>query len=63
MKRIVKEKAAIRIEIKEARVMTDAEVESVASLLFTWWKRDYERETDEWRQNNQEKECTTKRKY
>jgi len=34
----------IQLEVEEAREMTDAEVESVASLLFNWWKRDFEAE-------------------
>lgn len=37
----------IQIEAEQAREMTEAEVESIASLLFTWWRREFERERDE----------------
>lgn len=36
----------IKIQMFEARIMTDAEVESVASLLFTWWLRGFENRLD-----------------
>jgi hypothetical protein len=39
-------KTEIQVEVKEERDMTEAEVESVASLLFTWWKREYEERSD-----------------
>lgn len=28
--------------LEEGREMTDAEIETVTSLLFQWWKRKYE---------------------
>ena len=45
----------VGIRFVEARKMTDAEVESVASLLFTWWRREYEQEMDERMQSKGEK--------
>ncbi len=35
----------IKIELVEGRAMTNAEVEAVASLLFTWWRREFEQES------------------
>jgi hypothetical protein len=32
----------IDIEVIEGREMTEQEVESVAYLLFTWWRREFE---------------------
>ena len=32
----------IVIEIIDGREMTEPEVESVAYLLFTWWRREFE---------------------
>jgi hypothetical protein len=43
----MKNKKALRIEVTDAREMTDKEVEAVASLLFRWWRREYERGTEE----------------
>lgn len=37
----------IRIEVLEERIMTDTEVEAVASLLFTWWKGEFEHQSQE----------------
>ena len=37
----------VPVQVIEQREMTDAEVESLASLLFTWWRREFERERDE----------------
>ncbi len=36
----------LQIEIEECREMNDAEAEIVASLLFGWWKKEFEAETD-----------------
>jgi hypothetical protein len=47
-----KEGSAIRapkeltLELIEERAMTEAEVESIASLLLNWWRREYEQERD-----------------
>ncbi len=32
----------LKIEIVEEREMTEQEVETVASILFGWWKREFE---------------------
>jgi hypothetical protein len=37
-----KKKSAIQVEIIPERGMTDAEVETVASLLVRWWVRECE---------------------
>lgn len=50
------EKKGIQIEIQQNRAMTDAEVQAVALLLFTWWRREYERERSESVQSKLEKE-------
>ena len=39
-------RSKVSLEMVEQREMTDAEVETVVSLLFTWWKREFERERD-----------------
>jgi len=38
----MKTKKEISIEIEEKRAMADAEVETLATLLFRWWKRELE---------------------
>lgn len=52
----MEEKKEIQIDVHEAREMTEAEVETVASLLFTWWRREFEQERDERMQSKQEKQ-------
>jgi len=41
---LMAEKKEIKVEIVEERQMSDAEVETFASLLFQWWKRDFEKQ-------------------
>ena len=36
------QKEQIEIVVFEGEEMTDAEVESVAALLLSWWRRDFE---------------------
>lgn len=50
----MEEKKELQMDVQEAREMTESEVESVASLLFTWWRREYEQEGDERMQNKLE---------
>ena len=38
----MRKKPELKIEVREEREMTEVEVETVASLLFTWWKREFE---------------------
>lgn len=45
----------IVIEVQEDREMTNAEVETVASLLFRWWKKEFETEHREDNRNEKEK--------
>ncbi len=52
----MEEKKELQIDVQEAREMTEAEVETVASLLFGWWRREYEQERDERMQGAQEKQ-------
>ena len=40
-------KKEIRFEVKEAREISDAEVETLASLLFRWWRRELEQRGEE----------------
>ncbi len=44
---IRKKRPDIRLEVHEERKMTDSEVESVAFLLFSWWKWEYEHHSQE----------------
>lgn len=37
-----KNKNSIEIEVHEDREMSNSDVETVASLLFSWWKREFE---------------------
>jgi hypothetical protein len=39
---MVQKKKGLEIVLEEGREMTDAEIETVTSLLFQWWKRKYE---------------------
>jgi len=41
----------LKIIIQEGREMTDAEVESVVSILFQWWRSEFEQSL---RSTNQE---------
>ena len=38
----MEKKKEIQIEVQEGREMSDVEVETVASLLFHWWKEEFE---------------------
>ena len=42
MKKCTARQKEIGLEFIEGREMTEAEMETVASILFTWWKRDIE---------------------
>lgn len=37
-------KKDLTLELAAAAEMTAAEVDSIAALLFTWWRRDYEQQ-------------------
>lgn len=43
----VRQQNDVRLELLEERTMTDAEVEVVASLLFSWWQREFEEQSQE----------------
>ena len=34
----------VTLELVGERAMTDTEIEAIASLLFTWWKREFEQQ-------------------
>jgi len=42
----------VTLELVEERKMTDTEVEVVASLLFSWWKREFEQQLQERLESN-----------
>ncbi len=43
--RIMEPKRDIEIAIEERREMTETEVETVATLLFRWWREEFERDS------------------
>ena len=44
----------MEIKVVEVRNMTEAEVETVASLLFQWWRREFESKKNEEDSNKHE---------
>jgi hypothetical protein len=40
----VDNKKEIQIEVQEGREMTDAEIDTVPSLLFSCWRREFEQQ-------------------
>jgi hypothetical protein len=42
---------SLTLEIIKERTMTDAEIETIASILFAWWKRDFESKRDEYNES------------
>jgi hypothetical protein len=46
----------VSIELVEERRMTEAELETLASLLFSWWKREFEQRGPEVRERRTQKE-------
>lgn len=48
----MEKKKQIEIEIEEEREMSESEMEILASLLFTWWKREFESEENNRNEND-----------
>lgn len=42
----------VTLELVEERTMTETEIEAVASLLFGWWKREFEQQSQERLESN-----------
>ncbi len=53
----MEDKKCLDVIFLEESEMTEAQEESVASLLFEWWRRDYEKDKDIRMQSNPEIEC------
>jgi hypothetical protein len=49
-----KAQGEMSLNVVEQREMTDLEVETVASLLFTWWRREFEQQNPEAIQSKRE---------
>ena len=48
----IRPRSDLTMKLVEERNMTDTEIEAVASLLFTWWKREFEQQSRERLESN-----------